>query len=522
MEESMQVPVLVVGAGPAGLTSSLLLAHQGIPVMCIDKRTAVSTLPRARGVHARAMEILHQCGVGEDLRRQALDIDSGAEWRSDLLSAPLRNTETRGPALAEVSPHEGLALSQDVFEAILRAHLSSRELARLELGVELESFHEKEGGVECTLVDRATGTRSTVVSRYLVAADGWRSTIRGSLGIGVTGPADLGSRRAITFRADLTPWTSARPRGIYFLTASSGVLLWTHPDHRWVVSVPLTDSPDATGDARAVVLRVLGGLSVAVEILTDSQWTAAAQTADHFSRGRTFLVGDAAHRVPPVGATGVSSAVADAHNLAWKLAAVINDQAGESLLDSYAVEREAVAVTTTEEARLAWAAMRDPGGVPFTGRSLRQLDMGYQYRSAAVAEHDDPTTDVPGDYQPNAAPGSRAPHLWLAAEDPQRSIIEFFDQGFTLLTGAEGQPWTDVVKDVRTHTKMPMTCHIIHETAWPDLYGVTPSGAVLVRPDGHVAWRQQGPPQPVTKGGASNTQATDLTDVLNNVTGTKS
>jgi 2-polyprenyl-6-methoxyphenol hydroxylase-like FAD-dependent oxidoreductase len=522
MKQNAQVPVLVVGAGPAGLTSSLLLAHQGVSVMCIDKRTVVSTLPRARGVHARAMEILHQCGVAEDLRREALDIESGAEWRSDLLSAPFRDTEAGGPALAQVSPHEGLALSQDLFETTLRAHLSTRELARLELGIELETFHEIAGGVECALVDRATGVRSTVVSRYLVAADGWRSTIRGGVGIGVTGREDLGSMRAITFRADLTPWTSARPRGIYFLTTSSAVLLRTHPDHRWVLNVPLTDSPDAAEDARAVVLRVLGGLSVEVEILTDSQWTAAAQTADHFSRGRTFLVGDAAHRVPPVGATGVSSAVADAHNLAWKLAAVINDQAGESLLDSYAVEREAVAATTTEEARLAWAAMTDPGRVPFTGRSLRQLDMGYQYRSVAVAEHDDQTTDIPDDYRPNAAPGSRAPHLWLTAEDPQRSIIDLFDRGFTLLTGAEGQAWTEVVNDVKAHTKMPMTCHIIHETAWPDLYGVTPSGAVLVRPDGHVAWRQQGPPQPVTKGGASNTQATDLTDVLNNVTGTKS
>jgi tetracenomycin A2 monooxygenase-dioxygenase len=170
----------------------------------------------------------------------------------------------------------------------------------------------------------------------------------------------------------------------------------------------------------------------------------------------------------------------DAHNLAWKLAAIHHGSAGEALLDSYEAEREPVGARNAAETGTAWARIWNPDGPPFAGRSLQQIDMGYQYRSAAISSDDGPDTDPPGSgYTPTATPGCRAPHLWL---NSTRSTIDLFDRDFVLLTAPAGHAWREAT--------LPVRPHIISEPSWPDLYGVSPEGAVLIRPDGHVAWRR--------------------------------
>lgn len=310
-------------------------------------------------------------------------------------------------------------------------------------------------------------------ARYLVAADGHRSGVRDALGIPLLGDADLGTRRGIAFRADLTPWTGPIPRGLYAL-GGGAVLLATHPDGRWVVN-----DADLDADAVAVVRRVVGVPDLAVEVLAEGRWTAVARSARTYARGPVFLVGDAAHQVPPAGATGVSTATADAHNLAWKLAAVLDGRAGEPLLDTYAAERQPVGLRAVDEARAAWLAWHSASGVPFAGRTLRQVDMGYRYASSAVVDDGSPDRDGPTDYAPPADPGRRAPHLWLA---DGRSLLDLFDRGLTLLTAPDGRAW-------RAAAPAGVAAHTVDEPAWPALYGVGPRGAVLVRPDGHVAWR---------------------------------
>jgi len=173
------------------------------------------------------------------------------------------------------------------------------------------------------------------------------------------------------------------------------------------------DGVDAL-DPATTVRDVLGVPDLPVEILGSNRWTAAAQTAARYAHGPIFLVGDAAHRFPPAGATGVSTAMHDAHNLAWKLAAVLRGHAGQALLDSYAEEREPVGRRNTDETGTAWSRLFNTNGAPFAGRSLAQIDMGYQYRSSAVTIDGSPDADPPGaDYEPTAAPGCRAPHLWV-------------------------------------------------------------------------------------------------------------
>ncbi len=477
----VKTSVLIVGGGPAGLTASLLLSRHGVDSLLIDKRLTGSPLPRARGVHSRAMEILRVCGVEADLRAVELTITPGAEWRTDLASPPL-GEDVPSAGRTTVSPCEGLSVSQDVFESVLRDHAGSYAAGQLRAGALLESFQTVGDGVRATVLEQTSGRRTDVRARWMIAADGARSVIRQQLGIAMNGPDDLSQQTMIAFRADLTGLTGARPRGIYFLTATGAALIWTHADDRWVISLPGLVAADE--DPAAVIRHVLGIPDLTPQVLATNPWTAAAQSAAQYTHGPVFLAGDAAHRFPPAGATGVSAAIHDVHNLAWKVAAVAHGHGGEKLLDSYAAEREPVGRRNAEETGTAWSRIFSGDGTPFNGRSLAQIDMGYQYVSAVIVGDGSPDADPPGtDYQPTAAPGCRAPHLWLA---DGTSTVDLFDRRFVLLTAGPGHAW----REAAAHCPgVPVDSHVLAEPAWPDLYGISPDGAVLVRPDGHIAWR---------------------------------
>jgi putative polyketide hydroxylase len=187
----------------------------------------------------------------------------------------------------------------------------------------------------------------------------------------------------------------------------------------------------------------LGVSDPPLEVLSSSRWTAAAQSATRYSSAPVFLADDAAHRFPPAGATGIGTAMQDVHNLAWKLAAVLHGQAGAALLDSYAAEREAVGRRNAAETGAVWSRVWDPSGVPFAGRSLRQIDMGNQYKSAVITPDGSPDADQPGtDYTPGGTPGCRAPHLWTGSGPGRRSTIDLFDHAFVLLCARPGLVWT--------------------------------------------------------------------------------
>ncbi|MFC4998047.1 FAD-dependent monooxygenase [Dactylosporangium cerinum] len=439
-------------------------------------------------------------GDGLDLRAVELPITPGAEWRTDLTGEPLRE-DVPSAGRTTVSPCEGLSVSQDVFESVLRDHARGHPAARVERGTLLESFELADGGVLASVVEPATGRARRVRARWMIAADGARSGIRQRLGIAMDGPDDLGRQEMIAFRADLTGWTGAHPRGIYFLTATGAALIWTHADDRWIISRPGT--PDGE-DPATVVRDVLGLPDLKLDVLAGGPWTAAAQSAARYAHGPVFLAGDAAHRFPPAGATGVSTAMHDVHNLAWKIAAVAHGHGDDRLLASYAAEREPVGRRNAEETGAAWSRLFDGGAAPFSGRSLSQIDMGYQYRSPIVVDDGGPDADPPGaDYEQSAAPGCRAPHLWLPGGT---STVDLFDDRFTLLTAEPGSAWRDALR----RPAVPVASHVMTDPGWPDLYGVAPDGAVLVRPDGHVAWRSRT---------ASSDPVADLRNALTTCTG---
>ena len=478
-----QVDVLVVGAGPAGFAMSLLLARWGIGSLLVDARTSPSTLPRARGVHARAMEILRVAGVEPAMRAEELTVTPGIAVHPRLVDPPLHVEDISSARDDGISPVEGLAMAQDEFERILAEHTVRSELVDLRRGWRLTELEARADGVRVRL-QTESGESGTVEARYLVAADGAHSTVRDLLGIEMDGTDDLGRRRTIGFRADLSRWTGDRPRGLYLLTVPSAVLLWTHRDHRWVM---MTDDDESA--PLDVVRSGVGDDDVPIELLGVADWLARAQWSRTQSSATVFLVGDAAHRVPPSGATGISTALADVHNLAWKLALVLSGRSSPALLDSYQPERGWIARRNAGEAEAMWLASTEQRASAGPRRDMRQLDMGFQYRSPIVLDDGGPDRDPPGMvYLPSAAPGCRAPHIWL--DDARtRSTIDLFDTSFALLHGGDDNaPWS-VAVDAARGTGVPLTVERIDRPEWAAAYEVSGAGAVLVRPDGHVAWR---------------------------------
>jgi hypothetical protein len=234
-----------------------------------------------------------------------------------------------------------------------------------------------------------------------------------------------------------------------------------------------------------------------VQILSVLPWEMAAATAARFRDGRVFLAGDAAHLIPPAGGQALNVGIQDVHNLTWKLAGALRGWAGPRLLDTYDAERRPFALAVTEDAtqNLAVGGGRRPGHFNNRGRVL-----GVSYASSAVLPDGTALPEVANpvtDYAPTARPGSRAPHLWLWRGDQQLSALDLYDTHFVLLAGPVGQDWTAAGAECAARLGVPLDCYTIgpngglndRQGGWLELYGIGPHGAVLVRPDGHVAWR---------------------------------
>ena len=482
--------VVIVGAGPTGAVTALLLGDLGIDCLVIDKRTEISALPRARGIHARASEILRQLGVEQDMAAAALPIRPQMEIRGPLDQPPAATIPTGGADFAEVSACEGIAIAQDVFESVLRDHLARRPSVELRLGTRATDLEILTDGTAVVgLDDTVNGETSRVHAAYVIAADGWRSEIRGLCGIDFEGTESLAALRGVLFRADLAPWLGAPPPAFIQLTHVPGVLLPTHPDGRWATMRFAGPAGAEPADAAQFVREQLG-VDVTVEPLGDTRWSVGVQWASRMQHGPVLLAGDAAHRVTPQGAGGISMAMADAHNLSWKLAAILQGWGGPGLLPSYDAERSPVARGICTVNHAMWTSMSEPGSTA-APVDLRMLDMGYRYASDLILGADRGTVlDVAATYTPSVDPGARAPHAWLD-DDRRRSTLDAFGSGFVVVCRPEST-WPQTVRHQDTGS-VPVVALTTERADVLTAYGLGEGehreGAVLVRPDGHVAWR---------------------------------
>jgi hypothetical protein len=350
--------------------------------------------------------------------------------------------------------------------------------------------------VHARLVDRGTGAVGAVQARYVVGADGPRSTVRTELGIGVERLGTMGEFAQVLFRADLARVLGERLHAIYSIEhpTASGLVLPLGPG-RWGYArqwfPERGESPaDFTPDLWTRLLRIATGLpDLEPELLGHATFTLAAELATAFRAGRGFLVGDAAHRTTPVGGIGLNTAVHDGHNLGWKLAWVSRGLAGEALLDSYVDERGPVGVRNTLR------SLRRDRPDPSDGLAG---DLGTVYRSTAITAEDGaaPESGYADPGAAAAAPGERAPHVWVSHGGRRRSTLDLFEGRLTLLTGGRGGEWRTAARRLAA-TGVPIA--VLADGAelgdptgrLARTYRITRGGAVLVRPDGYVAWRRE-------------------------------
>jgi putative polyketide hydroxylase len=341
----IEVPVLIVGGGPVGLTTSILLSRFGVRSLLVERHSGTSVHPKARAISVRTMEIFRQCALDQAIR------DAGAlpggppliAWGRTLTDEQLKADPitTLAPEWERaLSPIGGCGCPQDVLESILFDRARSYTEADIRFGCELESFEETECGVNATVRDRDSDTLSRVHTQYLVGADGAHSTVRELLGVHMDGPVNASRALSILFRADLTPFVNDRPILLCMIRhpEAPGLLAWTGTGGRWCFNAHFSNDAqveDISVERAAELVRTaIGVADLPVEIVSSARFVSSARVAQSFQRGRVFLAGDAAHEMTPAGGHGMNTGIQDAHNLAWRLAAVIAGTAGARLLDS--------------------------------------------------------------------------------------------------------------------------------------------------------------------------------------------
>ncbi len=519
--DDRQVEVLIAGGGTVGLFTALFLSRYGVSTLTVDRHPAPLVHPRAMGIGPRTVELLREADIAAAVDAVCMDM-SGSDLQ--MFSTPTL-AEADLPALAAQAPPR-LSDFDHVTPQTLRGTCPQSRLdgvvldaarksgASVEFGTELRRFSQDEEGTTAEVHGPEGLTR--VRARYMVAADGARGAVRTTLGIGRSGPGILGLPLiSVLFRSDLSELTRGQTFTMCDITTpeAPGGLLPVDGEREWIYHTRYDpaageSAADFTAErCRTLIRAAVGVPALEVEIVSVLPWQVRGAVADRFHAGRVFLVGDAAHVVPPIGAFGMNTGVADAHNLAWKLAYVLSGAAGPRLLETYEAERRPVALTTLGQAmkRLAdpslhWgrgpeAAARRTAAGPLNAPGVH---LGSRDDSAAVI---DAQPALPSTEEIEAgldgAPGSRLPHLWLSRSGARVSTLDLVRSRFTLLAGPRGAPWLDAVREASAKLNIEVDGYRLGpdgdlsdaEARWPASAGIGATGALLVRPDGFVGWR---------------------------------
>lgn len=534
---SADVDVLIVGAGPVGMLGGILASRLGLTSLVVERRDGPQTAPAAHVVNARTYEICRQAGL--DMNRifaeGKSEADAGHVNFVTRLSGDLIGRlpfERQGDACLEYTPTPLRNLSQHRFEPILADELRASPGAELLYAHRWEHAEQFAGGVVSDIIDLGTGTTTRVRSRYVIGCDGAGSRVRKLLGIEMVGPPLLQCYLMIHFAADLRALTADRPAVLHFTLdpESAGAFIAHDVESDWVfmhaVDPSIESVEDYDDDRCRDVIENAAGTELDAEILGRGMWWMSSQTADSMGRGRIFLAGDSAHRFPPTGGLGLNSGVQDIHGLMWRLAAILAGRASDALLDSYETERIPVARNNARQSLVnaiklvelpvalgidvdpsterLHASLADPSKADEIAAAVELqrehfdlfgLQLGYLYgKGALVPEEPAPDPSTASDYVPTARPGARMPHAWLD-EIGGRSTLDLVPVDRPVLFSfGDHEAWADAVgtaevATVRVGVDTPAL------DAWRTLCDVDEGGALLVRPDHHVAWRARGAAQ---------------------------
>ena len=509
-----EVPVLVVGGSLVGLTTGMMLGHHGVPSLVVEHHRGTAIHPRAAQITQRSMEVLRTVGIEQIVSHQSETqfVQDGAVMAVDTLAGRelaffIANLNE---GIRDVSPCERVFISQSLLEPMLKTR--AEELgAELRFATDMESFEQDADGVTATIKHRDTGEVEKIRARYMVAADGAHSRVRERLGIPMRGHGVFSRSATIYFHANVVPLLRGRNLSVIYVNNDvlRGFFRFEKPFDSGFLAInalgtpsnPITDVTTGLTPERCreLVQVALGDNTVDVAIDNVMPWNAEANVADAFRSGRVFLAGDAVHAMPPNGGFGGNTGMQDAHNLAWKLARVLNRMSAPELLDTYELERRPVGVFTTEQAYSRYVTRT----APFLGTEGMQpvapdldVELGYVYPRSVIAVDGRLEPSHMSPRETKGLPGTRAPHCWIDRGGERISTLDLFGRDFVLLCGPDGGNWAEAAASVSRPPVMRIETYRLGSDAVPDpdgaiaeTCGIGRAGAVLVRPDGFVAWR---------------------------------
>jgi len=517
--KTVEVPVLIVGGGPAGLTTSLLLSQYGINNLLINKYRWTANSPRAHITNQRTMEVFRDAQIEEQVKEVATPRELMANniWATSFAGDEIARLLSWGNAIErkadyeQSSPSSMCNIAQHVMEPVI-ANAALRAGSSMRFNNEFLDFSQDAEGVTARILDHITGEEYLVRAKYMIGADGARSKIVDQLELPLSGQHGLGCAVNVWLKADLTEYCVHRPGVLYWIVqpgsdywVGSGTFICVKPWKEWVMTYmydPAEGEPDLSIEAITKrAYQVIGDKNVPIEIISTSKWQINRVVADRYSKGRVFCMGDAVHRHPPANGLGSNTSVQDAFNLAWKIALVLKGQAGEGLLETYQQERQPVGVQLVDRAMrsvenmlpIANALGFKSGQSKEEGQAALDLifgetpeshirraelhkaielqhyqfncngvQIGQRYQSKAVIPDVRPEPKFEKDkelyYQPTTWSGARLPHVWLHDKrGRQLSSLDLCGRGsFTLLTGHGGDLWKQAVEEISTQIKCPI------------------------------------------------------------------
>jgi 2-polyprenyl-6-methoxyphenol hydroxylase-like FAD-dependent oxidoreductase len=516
-----RIPVLIAGAGPVGLSLAIELAYRGIRCLVVEQTDGSVEFPTTNLANTRTCEHLRRWGIADKMRYESgyptdyprnylfvTRMDGYEIARFD--HAPNGDPAARSP----YSPEGRLWISKPYFDPVLHKHAGTLPGIEIRYSTSFDSFQQDASKVNAKIVETNTGEEEIIEADYLAGCDGGRSNIRRALGIQFQGVFSQGMNVAVLFRSPLLEHIKHGPAVQYQIINAqiNGAIAAVDGKQLWRLNVRNVKQEQLdTFDAPQKIRYALGE-NIPFKILAVRPWTGHCVVADRYQDGRVFLAGDAAHLNWPAGGFGMNTGVGDAVDIGWKLAAVLQGWGGARLLESYTEERKPIAMINVNEAAEMRASFDNQ--TPFSpqieedseaGKQLREearaailrtrakefqhdsagIELGYRYENSPIGVADG--TPAPpldhGLYVPSTWPGARAPHAWLK---DGRSTLDLFGKGFTLLNLSGTSTTTSTITEAAGRVGLPLQEIKIDDPKVRETYE---RNLVLVRPDGHVAWR---------------------------------